>query len=239
MNWYKRSFNLNNLKNVFKGMGTTIGLSIPFMLIMLNMSNQDFVELQNKHQGDEQAIKQELVQKIEAKTKFDYNAFASKIKQYEGYKSKAYDDGRGNDTIGIGHMITPESRQIFQQLFGSKVNFNDIVSRKAELTPQQIQRLANYDIDKHLTRARGRFPKYNTYPYYVQEALLNSVYRGDIGNKTTGLINQGKWEEAAAEYLNRHDYVNAKQLGIPGIRPRMEANRNAMLQYAKDLKQQS
>jgi len=236
MNWYKKSF---NLKNVFKGMATTMGLSIPFMLIMLNMSNQDFLNLWNKHDGDEQAVTQALKQELNRKAQFDYKAFANKIRQYEGYEPKVYDDGRGNNTIGIGHMITPESRQIFQQLFGKAVDFNAVASGKQTLTDQQIQRLAQYDIDKHLTRARRIFPKYDTYPYYVQEALLNSVYRGDTGKKTAVLINQGKWEEAAAEYLNRHDYVNAVKLGIPGIRTRMESNRDAMLQYSKDLKQQT
>jgi len=53
--------------------------------------------------------------------------------------------------------------------------------------------------------------------------------------RTIKLINAGKWREAAVEYLNRHDYMNAQQLGIPGIVPRMNANRDAFLRYARDL----
>ena len=143
MNWYKRSFNLNNLKNVFKGMGATIGISIPFMLAILNMSNKDYMSLWDKHQGNEQAIRQELEKKIEEKSKFDYAAFTNKIRQYEGYRNKVYDDGRGNATIGVGHMITPQSRQTFNQLFGKTVNFDDVASGKTTLTKSQIQRLTN------------------------------------------------------------------------------------------------
>ena len=231
MNWYKNAF---NFKNFFKGVGIST-LSLPFILILLNMSNQDFLDLWNKFNGDEQAVKQELAKALEEKVKFNYEDFSRHLKRYEGFKNGVYDDGRGNKTIGIGHMLTSDSKNIFQQLFGNTVNYDAVVSGKQQLTNQQVQTLANYDIDKHLNRARKSFPKFNTYPYYIQRALLNSVYRGDTGMRTIKLINAGKWREAAVEYLNRHDYMNAQQLGIPGIVPRMNANRDAFLRYARDL----
>jgi len=97
--------------------------------------------------------------------------------------------------------------------------------------------LANYDIRRHLRRARRIFPAFDNYPDYVQYALLDSIYRGDTGPATIKLINAGKWRDAAREYLNRYDYKNANALGIPGIKPRMEMNRDAMLRYAEELGQ--
>jgi len=233
MNWYKKSW---NMKNFFKGIG--IGaLSLPFMLIFLNMSDEDLKNLYIQEQGDEIAVKKELENRLQKKIqeKFDYKQFSDHIKKYEGFRNEVYDDGRGNATIGIGHLITPQSENIFTGLFGDNINYDDIVSGKSQLTDEQVYQLAEYDIEKHLGRARSIFPRFDTYPYYLQQALLNSVYRGDTGPKTIKLINTGKFREAAKEYLNRYDYNNAVALGIRGIKARMEANRDAMLNYANEL----
>lgn len=162
---------------------------------------------------------------------FDY------IRKNEGYRTRVYDDGRGNATIGVGHLLTNNSQEIFRNLFGNEVNFNDIRSGRSSLTNEQVLKLFEYDTKKHLARAKRNFPKFESYPFYLRVALLDSVFRGDTGPKTTSLINQDKWEEAAEEYLNRYDYKNRQKLGIPGIGTRMERNRDAMLRYAREIKQ--
>ena len=137
----------------------------------------------------------------------------------------------------MGHKVTRESRQIFNHLFGNAVNFDDIVSGRATLDTTQIRTLAEYDIKRHAERAIKLVPEYNTYPSYVQSALLNGVFRGDLSGspKTLRLINSGQWREAASEYLDNEEYKNAVANGIPGIRPRMEENRDAFLRYAREL----
>ncbi len=160
--------------------------------------------------------------------------FADYIAKSEGIEKKVYDDGRGNLTIGIGHMLKDKSPAIFKKLFGDEVDYEAVASGKASLEKDQVYKLFEYDLDEHLDRARGIFTQFDTYPQYLQAALLDSVYRGDTGGKTARLINAGKWKEAAKEYLNRKDYKNRAALGIRGIGPRMERNRNAMLKYAQE-----
>lgn len=238
MNWYKKSFNVQEtIKNVMKGMAITV-VPLGILLSFLHLSDADFLNILKKYNGDTAAARKYVEDKAryEINKMFNHEKFTGHIKQYEGFRNAVYDDGAGNATIGVGHLITPKSRQIFQQLFGNSVDFDAIVSGQAKLTNEQVNQLAKYDIDKHLKRARGIFPKFDTYPYYVKEALLNSVYRGDTGPKTVALINAGRWEEAAAEYVNRDDYNNAVSRGMSGIKTRMDANKSVMLEYAKQLK---
>ena len=44
-------------------------------------------------------------------------------------------------------------------------------------------------------------------------------------------------EHIKKEYLNHKGYRNAIKNNLAGIRPRMEANQKAMLQYARELGQ--
>lgn len=163
----------------------------------------------------------------------------------EGVENTVYQDTSGIPTIGIGHAMgrTPNdqwaqrSQKVFNELFGNTVGWNAVHNGKQSLTDDQVKQLVLYDINEHIERAERIFPKYNTYPEYVKTALLDSVYRGDTGPKTTALINQGRWHEAADEYINRKDYRNAIQNNARGIKIRMDKNRNAMLQYAKELGQ--
>jgi len=161
--------------------------------------------------------------------------FGKYIAKSEGIETKIYDDGRGNLTIGIGHMIKPNSRAMFNRLF-PEIDFDRMVGGKQSITKDQAMVLFMHDLREHLERARSKFPKFDQYPTYLKAALLDSVYRGDTGPKTMALINNDKWEEAAKEYLNRHDYKNRFKLKIRGIGPRMDRNRDAMLYYGQQLK---
>lgn len=51
------------------------------------------------------------------------------------------------------------------------------------------------------------------------------MYRGDLGPKTTKLIKEGKWNEVGKEYLDHNQYKNAEKLGIPGVKTRMDWNK--------------
>ena len=163
---------------------------------------------------------------------FDLVRFAKHIRAYEGFTNRMYIDPRGNPTIGIGHLLKRNDKELFQKLFGNTVNFDSVMQGKQALTDEQVEQLAKYDIDEHLQRAQRIFKEFDSYPYYLQEALLNSVYRGDTGPKTIDMINKGEWAHVPAEYLNRRDYKNAGRLGIPGIVNRMNENAAAFAKFA-------
>ncbi len=187
------------------------------------------------------------------KYKFDYVSFAKHLSDREGIHNIAYDDKtglpvtvakpKGVITIGIGHAMgkTPTdnwaraSQKAFQETFGDSVNWLSVFSGKQKLNNQQIQDLAKYDINKRLSILNSKIPNLNRFPQYVQSALLDGFYRGDLGPATISLINKGEWRKAADEYINREDYKNAIKNKMRGIKTRMDANRAAMLQYAKEL----
>jgi len=175
---------------------------------------------------------------------FNYDDFYDHLSQdnIEGYRTKVYDDGVGVKTIGVGHAMgknpndnwATRSREVFKKLFPEDPDLWEKVWNGQELTPEQIGKLTFEDIEQHLTTAKRVMPNFDTYPYYLQKALLDGIYRGDIGPKTKNLINQGKWQEAADEYINREDYRNAEENNMRGIKTRMNSNRDAMLQYYKN-----
>lgn len=170
----------------------------------------------------------------------------------EGFRNKVYPDGAGVATVGIGHAMddgngghVERSQRAFKYTFGDEVDWNDIRYGKDSLTDDEVRELAEYDIKDKANLARSMFNDFDNFPPYLQEALIDSVYRGDTGSNTTILINQGRWRAAAKEYLNRRDYSDAKagrphhRTGVvmSGIVPRMEKNRDAMLRYADELGQ--
>ena len=82
-------------------------------------------------------------------------------------------------------------------------------------------------------QARDWIPRFDNYPKYVREAILNAMYRGDLGPKTRGLINAGKWSQVSKEYLNHSNYINPGRYG--GVRDRMKGNADAFDRYAKEV----
>ncbi len=142
----------------------------------------------------------------------DYDSIAQYIGGHEGSSAIVYNDSYGNPTVGIGHMITGESRGIFNELFGEEVNFDDVVAGTVSLTQPQITTLFSYDVQSRLSTARRLFPQFNSYNVETQGALLDGIYRGDLSGSpnTISLINQGSWDSAATEYLNHQEYIDAK-----------------------------
>ncbi len=159
------------------------------------------------------------------------------IKENEGSRAFVYDIG-GAKHIGVGHKITAESRSVFMKLFGCDTScFDDLVDGKTSLTSTQVDELFTHDINIYIKRTKNLFPSYDSYPDYIKMALVSSVYRGEMesGHETVKLINEGKWREAAVEYINRKDYREAAAKGLGGIVKRMDANRDSFLRYAGEL----
>jgi len=241
MNWYKQS-QLNYKYSDFWNKAIAAGLlALVPLLGYAGWTKTDLFDSFKRNNGDIDAVKKEIqeesnTQEQDQNIGFPYDSFINRLTQFEGFRTRVYDDGAGNQTIGVGHLITPQSRNIFSQLFDN-INFDDIVSSRTELTREQVNILARHDIDEHLDRARNRFPNLATYPGYLQEALVDAVYRGDMGPRTTALINNGEFASAADEYINHAGYRSAVSRGMSGIQTRMDANREAISQYARELNQ--
>ena len=141
---------------------------------------------------------------------FDYDAFAVNLEIREGRRNRMYLDGSGRPTIGVGHLLdnSADDRQLFSTLFGSKYNYDQILSGQQVMSEADVNTLRNADIDIELEKARTIFTNFDSYPYYLQEALLDGVYRGEHNSRfrTTSLINEERFADASIEYVNRADY---------------------------------
>ncbi|MFA5599510.1 MAG: hypothetical protein WDA06_02830 [Phenylobacterium sp.] len=170
---------------------------------------------------------------IKQNNQIDINYIKDIISQHEGKRYRAYNDGKGFATIGIGHLLIPTDNKLFGNLFGPyyETNFKKILNGSIKLTEEQVEKLFIYDLQKHLDIAKRLFPKLETYPNYIQAALISSIYRGDMGKKTRDLINADKWDEAAKEYLNHNEYKTTK---LRGVVSRMNENQAAMFRYHKE-----
>ena len=144
-------------------------------------------------------------------------------------------DDRENPTIGIGcNLGRFGARQDFERVLPDR-DFDAVKNGREELTEEEIYTLFAFDIQKHTDRARGKIHQFDTFPVYVQTALVNAFYRGDIGPKTIALINNGRWEDVTSEYLNHKGYRDADRRDLPGIRKRMNFNADEFRKYAEEL----
>jgi len=120
----------------------------------------------------------------------------------EGYVDGVYLDTKGIPTSGVGQT-------------GKYMNMS-----------------AKDSIAKHEDKTRKLIPSYKKLPEYLQAELLQATYRGDLGDSPNfrKLFNEGKYEEAATEFLDHKEYkdANTKQQ----IKERIKAVSDAVLKYA-------
>ena len=117
--------------------------------------------------------------------------------------TKVFDDEK-NFTIGYGRN-------------------NANVKEGDTITQEQAEKFLAEDIEVRLEEIQDLIPNFPNLSKPLQIALFSEYYRGSVRQspKTVALINQGKYQEAAAEFLNNDEYRNAVQRKRRGIRNRM------------------
>ena len=126
----------------------------------------------------------------------------------EGYSAGDYKDTKGITTSGVG------------QVGGNKgVDFPTVLSGKVDVT-------------------RGLFKNYEGLPFDLQKHLVGTVYRGNAEkkHKWVKLLNEGKYDEAADEFLDHEGYRESKKEGT-GIYKRMDSTADAMRRYGDSQKE--
>jgi GH24 family phage-related lysozyme (muramidase) len=154
------------------------------------------------------------------------------IAHWEGMKDTVYKDTENKPTIGIGHYLnnSQEDRNLFKSLFGDAVNYDKVLNGQQKLSKDQIEKLFNVDVKIKEKLASSKISNFNSLPVSVKNAIINALYRGDLGPKTIALMNDGKWDSVAKEYLN---HKNART-GPEQIKRRMNTNAMAFAQFAKN-----
>ena len=154
------------------------------------------------------------------------------ISHWEGMRDTVYDDSEGKPTIGIGHYLnnSQEDRNLFKSLFGDEINYDKVLKGQQKLSKDQIEKLFNVDVKIKEKVASSKIGNFGSLPVPVKNAIINALYRGDLGPKTIALMNSGKWDSVSKEYL---DHKNARS-GPEQIKRRMKTNALAFDQFAKN-----
>ena len=170
----------------------------------------------------------------------DINGICKIIKGYEsaGNEKKilgVYKDSKKLDTIGHGHLVTPQSEKIFKEVFADEhkkdPNFGSTVLRKGgRITPEQADALMLRDVTKRLPAVKKLVPKFETYSPELQAHLTSEDFRGMLRKspKAVKYLNAGQYDKAGAEFLDADDYRNSVKEKT-GIAARMKALSDAMI----------
>lgn len=135
------------------------------------------------------------------------------LKEEEGFRAEPYRATQGEEhlTIGYGH-------------YGSDVK------QGQRLTQQEAEALLVQDINQRLPAVRDNIPAFDNLSSNLKVQIAQSWFRGGISGSpnTIRLINQGKFSEAADEFLDNDEYRNAEQRGRKGVIARMDGLANAL-----------
>lgn len=109
----------------------------------------------------------------------------------EGYRSEPYRDTKGILTSGVGQTGI----------------YRDMTFHQA--------------YKAHKYRAMARFPQWESFRSDLRAHLIAAEYRGSLGGSpnTVRLINEGKWQDAAREFLRNDEYLDPATPA--GIKKRM------------------
>jgi GH24 family phage-related lysozyme (muramidase) len=171
----------------------------------------------------------------EASLAFD-NEFKELVKQWEGPgptdrngNHLAYDDANPRVPAKPG----TQPRGTLTIGYGTTAAVYPALKPGMKISKTQAEDLLVKGIEQHERKAIQLIPKFNTYPKYVRAAILNAIYRGDLGPNTRKLINQGKWKDASIEYLKHKNYTNPGK--FTGVVKRMKSNADAFLKYSNEM----
>ena len=138
----------------------------------------------------------------------------------------------GNDKF-IKRIMKDEGDPILEatKLFPDEKNFtigygrnNASIKKGDKITVEQAQKNLAEDVKIRLEEIQDLIPNFSNLSDQLQLALFSEYYRGSVRQspKTVKLINEGKFSEAAAEFLDNDEYRNAVDRGRRGIRKRMK-----------------
>ncbi len=153
-----------------------------------------------------------LPREQEAARKKYYGDTSAKLRELEGFIPKTrVPTPNDKPTIGHGHT-------------GARAKPG------ATITKPQAQEQLLSDMKVRLPEIIKSTPRFLDLDPETQKAISTAYFRGDWSGSpnTRRLFNEGKFSEAADEFLKHKGYINAVARGRAGIRPRMEEVANAL-----------
>jgi len=182
------------------------------------------------------------------------------IKSYEGLilKPKLVEVRKKTNkkkyyTIGWGHYLNggKRSRDNFAQAFPNK-KYNDFMLGKGSITEKEADVLFQIDLESRMGEVVNLTEndndgkpfnglKFEGFSLNLRKHIISATYRGSWGysEKTRELLAASKFKEAAQEFKNSDEYRNAIRDGLPGVRTRMDAVAQAILDEEKRFKKEN
>ena len=191
----------------------------------LNVTKQKEITAETKEAGIAPEVVKITPEELEKKERVET---ATYISGYEGYiETPRTLPNEKHRTVGIGHLLdgSNRSRAAFKKALPKK-NYNEYKNGIGTLTQEEAQKLFQEDLPDYIKQAKKLTgDKFDGYSNNLRKNLISATYRGSWGQSPTArkLLSEGKFEEAATEFLNNDEYRNAVKLNRAGIRPRMEA----------------
>lgn len=132
-------------------------------------------------------------------TKLSFDEVLSFIKQHEGYRTEVYRDTLGIPTVGIGFNLTrPDAKKILNQV---GVNYEDLVSKKINLTDNQIKEIFKITLKIAYNDAKTWIPNFDNLPKNIKLAVLDMSFN-------MGLPRLSKFVKTKA-YIQSKNYLKA------------------------------
>ena len=145
------------------------------------------------------------------------------IKSYEGHGDKIY-DSKGNVIAYKNYRLGDEKH------ITSGYGFYDKSNRENDsVTVEQAEKDLRKNIKIKLEAAKKGIKNFESLSNNLKQHIVSSWYRGSLSGSplTRELINAGKFEKAAKEFLNNAEYRAAVESGS-GVAARMEAVAEAL-----------
>ena len=140
------------------------------------------------------------------------NKLTKYLMDKEDFRSETYIPTKDDKpTIGFGHT-------------------GKYAKKGAKITKKKAKEILSEDIKIRMPELENKIEDFNSLPLKLQTTLAGEYFRGSVGQspKTIDYINQGKYGEAAKEFLINEEYMNAEDNNRAGIMPRMEAVSNEL-----------
>ena len=147
------------------------------------------------------ALKQIRPYEVSSKKNYDKNL-----------ANKVYPDDKGFKTIGIGHRIKDDTLGLLKNVLEKTDTEALEIIEKGGLSWSDANKLFKHELINYRDSAANLVNNFTTLSPNLQAGLINLNYRGDLAGSpvTVGLIEAGKFKEAAVELLKHKEYLERK-----------------------------
>ena len=174
-------------------------------------------------------------EKVES-TYNELDDYYEEIKGLEGFDAVAVRKKKYNPRTGKYEL--EEHYTLGHGDYGPHIKEGDTI------TEDEAKPILYDNIEKRLPAVKKNIKEFDNFPLELRQAMVGSWFRGGLSGSpiTIGLINEGKFKEAAKEFLRNQEYFDvleeierAEKLGIStvkgGVKKRMENLSRLLMEY--------